>query len=59
MQYPVDAYDLLELIPVGIRDTVQDGGVLDGMTPRDAAHHVDQTHCLACRAGLQRLVPQE
>lgn len=59
MQYPVDPFDLLALIPEDVRDVVQTDSILDGMTPREAAQHLYDTHCPACRSGLQRLVPEE
>lgn len=57
MLYPSSPQELLARVPAEIHEVPQD--CLDGQTPAMAARHVEETSCLACRHGLQNLIPPD
>ena len=55
MIYPAEASKLLALIPKELHDQP----VLGGLTPVEAAGHVEQSGCIPCRHALWDLIPPE
>lgn len=57
MIYPHDPQKLLALIPAELHD--QPIPALVGLTPAEAAKHVEQSSCIPCRHALWDLIPPE